>query len=197
MKGKVNCTCGWSWNKSDSSAKDMYICHECGRDNSNNMKNGGWLDNYNDSQASAPEGMKGDGYSNVGRDYSPAWGGQFEEGGEIPMAQNGRATRADSLAVYNNAKKVEDYYKSKNYKLEKQDAFVSNNDPSRLKKILSDDESRFTKKQYNETSTGYDNILYFPSKRKIIKNNKESFIDSANPKNKEILKKIAQLFLMF
>ena len=190
MKGKVNCTCGWSWNKSDSSAKDMYICHECGRDNSNNMKNGGWLDNYNDSQASAPEGMKGDGYSNVGRDYSPAWGGQFEEGGEIPMAQNGRATRADSLAVYNNAKKVEDYYKSKNYKLEKQDAFVSNNDPSRLKKILSDDESRFTKKQYNETSTGYDNILYFPSKRKIIKNNKESFIDSANPKNKEILKKI-------
>ena len=46
MKGKVNCTCGWSWNKSDSSKKDMYICHECGRDNSNNMKNGGWLKNY-------------------------------------------------------------------------------------------------------------------------------------------------------
>jgi len=39
--GKVKCTCGWSWNKSDSSKKDMYICHECGRDNSNNMKNGG------------------------------------------------------------------------------------------------------------------------------------------------------------
>jgi hypothetical protein len=37
MKGKVNCTCGWSWNKSDSSAKDMYICHQCGRDNSNNI----------------------------------------------------------------------------------------------------------------------------------------------------------------
>jgi len=37
MKGKVNCICGWSWNKSDSSAKDMYICHECGRDNSNNI----------------------------------------------------------------------------------------------------------------------------------------------------------------
>lgn len=37
MKGKVNCTCGWSWNKSDSSSKDMYICHECGRDNSNNI----------------------------------------------------------------------------------------------------------------------------------------------------------------
>jgi len=49
MKGKVTCSsCGWSWNKSDSSAKDMYICHECGRDNSNNMKNGGWLDSYAD-----------------------------------------------------------------------------------------------------------------------------------------------------
>lgn len=35
--GKVKCTCGWSWNKSDSSKKDMYICHECGRDNSNNI----------------------------------------------------------------------------------------------------------------------------------------------------------------
>jgi hypothetical protein len=110
MKGKVNCTCGWSWNKSDSSAKDMYICHECGRDNSNNMKNGGWLDNYNDSQASAPEGMKGDGYSNVGRDYSPAWGGQFQEGGELPMAQDGKATRADSLDVYNRALKIDAYY---------------------------------------------------------------------------------------
>ena len=46
--GKVNCTCGWSWNKSDSSKKDMYVCHECGRDNSNNMKNGGWLDKHAD-----------------------------------------------------------------------------------------------------------------------------------------------------
>ena len=82
MASKVKCTCGWSWDKSDSSKKDMYICHECGRDNSNNMKNGGWLDNYNDSQASAPEGMEGDGFSNVGRNYSPAWGGQFQNGGK-------------------------------------------------------------------------------------------------------------------
>lgn len=95
MSSKVKCTCGWSWNKSDSSKKDMYICHECGRDNSNNMKNGGWLDNYNDSQASAPEGMEGDGFSNVGRNYSPAWGGQFQMGGSVypvnyvPQAQMG------------------------------------------------------------------------------------------------------------
>ena len=90
MKGKVNCTCGWSWNKSDSSKKDMYVCHECGRDNSNNMKNGGWLDNYgtkenpNDSSVSLPEGFVGMGNNTKGRDYSPAWGGQFAMGGSIP-----------------------------------------------------------------------------------------------------------------
>ena len=93
--GKVQCTCGWSWNKSDSSKKDMYICHECGRDNSNNMKNGGWLDNYNDSETSVPEGYVGEGYSTKGRNYSPAWGGQFEDGGSVypvnyvPQAQWG------------------------------------------------------------------------------------------------------------
>lgn len=89
MKGKVTCpSCGWSWNKSDSSAKDMHVCHNCGK-NDVNMKNGGWLDNYNDSKASAPEGFQGEGYSMKGRNYSPAWGGQFEEGGIIPIAQMG------------------------------------------------------------------------------------------------------------
>jgi len=56
-------------------------------------ENGGWLDkyndgglvqeNYNDYSVSAPEGYVGDGYSNVGRNYSPAWGGQFQDGGEV------------------------------------------------------------------------------------------------------------------
>jgi len=26
--------CGWQWNKSDSSKKDMYMCHHCDKDNS-------------------------------------------------------------------------------------------------------------------------------------------------------------------
>jgi hypothetical protein len=104
--GKVKCTCGWSWNKSDSSKKDMHVCHECGRDNSNNMKNGGWLDsyadggsmqehqeNYNDNSVSLPEGYVGEGYNTKGRDYSPAWGGQFEDGGLIPMAQKGKKVK--------------------------------------------------------------------------------------------------------
>jgi hypothetical protein len=56
-------------------------------------KNGGWLDkfddgglvqpNYNDYSVSAPEGFEGSGYFNEGRNYSPAWGGQFQKGGVV------------------------------------------------------------------------------------------------------------------
>jgi hypothetical protein len=71
------------------------------------MKNGGWLDsyadggtmqehqeNYNDASVSLPEGFVGDGYNTKGRNYSPAWGGQFENGGElIPIAQKGKKVK--------------------------------------------------------------------------------------------------------
>lgn len=40
-----------------------------------------WLDNYNDVKISTPEGYVGEGTSNKGRNYSPAWGGQFQNGG--------------------------------------------------------------------------------------------------------------------
>jgi hypothetical protein len=49
----------------------------------------GWLDNYgkqenyNNSKTSVPEGYKGEGYSMKGRNYSPAWGGQFQMGGSV------------------------------------------------------------------------------------------------------------------
>jgi hypothetical protein len=56
-------------------------------------EDGGWLKkyndggpvqpNYNDYSVSAGPGFEGDGYSNVGRDYSPAWGGQFKDGGPV------------------------------------------------------------------------------------------------------------------
>jgi hypothetical protein len=56
----------------------------------------GWLDNFgkvdnaNDSNVSLPEGFVGIGYNTKGRNYSPAWGGQFQDGGElIPIAQGG------------------------------------------------------------------------------------------------------------
>ena len=63
----------------------------------------GWLDkyndggpiqpNYNDASVSMSDDFVGDGYSNVGRNYSPAWGGQFEDGGEI--AQTGKKVPFD------------------------------------------------------------------------------------------------------
>jgi hypothetical protein len=49
----------------------------------------GWLDNYgkqenyNDSNTSVPKGYEGEGYSMKGRNYSPAWGGQFQMGGSV------------------------------------------------------------------------------------------------------------------
>jgi hypothetical protein len=55
----------------------------------------GWLDNFgkannaNDSDVSLPEGFVGIGYNTKGRNYSPAWGGQFQYGGIIPIAQSG------------------------------------------------------------------------------------------------------------
>lgn len=61
----------------------------------------GWLDNYgkeenaNESSVSLPEGFVGMGYDTKGRNYSPAWGGQFQMGGNVypvnyvPEAQMG------------------------------------------------------------------------------------------------------------
>jgi len=61
-------------------------------------EDGGWLEkyndggpvqpNYNDYSVSAGPGFEGDGYSNVGRNYSPAWGGQFEDGGNLSFIKD-------------------------------------------------------------------------------------------------------------
>jgi hypothetical protein len=70
-----------------------------------------WLDKYKEG------GYLGT--TNKGFDYNGAWGGQFQEGGEIPNAQSGRATRADSLAVFNNTRAIDDYYRKQGYTKEK------------------------------------------------------------------------------
>jgi len=101
MANDIKCTCGHSWSKASSSKKDMYVCHICGKDNT--MQDGGWLskfeqggmtleqkdDNYgikpnpNDVQASVGPDFVGLGYDTTGRNYSPAWGGQFQSGGNL------------------------------------------------------------------------------------------------------------------
>jgi hypothetical protein len=40
--------------------------------------------NPNDVKASVGPGYVGDGYDTTGRNYSPAWGGQFQDGGALP-----------------------------------------------------------------------------------------------------------------
>jgi len=98
----------------------------------------GWLDNfgkednYNDSQTTAPQGFEGDGYSNVGRNYSPAWGGQFQMGGSVypvnyvPKAQNGSIWLTQTL---NHSTPVTDK-KSLNIK-DKRNKLLTTNQPLR------------------------------------------------------------------
>ena len=46
IEGRVKCSsCGWEWDKSDSSEEDMYNCHKCGGQNTGKdvMKNGGQM----------------------------------------------------------------------------------------------------------------------------------------------------------
>ncbi len=104
-------------------------------------KNGGWLEkyndggpvqeNYNDYSVTVPPNYKGEGYFNEGRDYSPAWGGQFEDGGELPQFKPGgkakpiivtnpkdRRLKAynDSLTAYNITQKAIDFVKNSDIK---------------------------------------------------------------------------------
>ena len=48
--------------------------------------NYGKQSNYNDAKASVGPDFVGLGYNTKGRDYSPAWGGQFAMGGALPGA---------------------------------------------------------------------------------------------------------------
>ena len=47
------------------------------------LDNYGQEDNYNDSKISLPKGFVGQGYDISGINYSPAWEGQFQSGGNI------------------------------------------------------------------------------------------------------------------
>lgn len=121
MEGKVKCSgCGHSWNKSDSSKKDVYICHQCGKDNV--MKDGGWLNKYddggfvqpnaNDSKVSMSEDFVGLGYNTKGRNYSPAWGGQFQDGGLLKASPQQQII--SSIQPQNDIQPTVPYTKTKN-----------------------------------------------------------------------------------
>ena len=145
MNNNIKCTCGHSWSKASSSGKDMNVCHICGKDNT--MKNGGWLnkyeqggmvldqqpdDNYgekpnpNDVQASVGPDFVGLGYDTTGRNYSPAWGGQFAMGGALPGAVGFTYARTQNPAPSNGkyAKKT---------KASAQDGLLMNFEPEKMR----------------------------------------------------------------
>lgn len=82
----------------------------------------GWLDNFgkadnaNDSNISLPEGFVGLGYNTKGRNYSPAWGGQFQDGGELipvsPAQQIAKGVQPIPTVPYLQTKDPAEFYKS-------------------------------------------------------------------------------------
>jgi len=187
MANNINCTCGHSWSKASSSKKDMYVCHMCGKDNT--MEDGGWLskfeqggmnleqkgDNYgkkpnpNEMDVSMGPDFVGLGYNTKGRNYSPAWGGQFEDGGNV--AQGGMAvpTTADSARLFNAQVALNNFYakemKAGRIKQKGVENILSSNQfvlPDALKQLNKDNlnfyRSQITKR--NERKKGIDDQYY-------------------------------------
>ena len=82
----------------------------------------GWLDNFgkannaNDSKVSMSEDFVGLGYNTEGRNYSPAWGGQFQIGGKLnpvsPTQQIQQAVEPTPTVPYLQTKDPAEFYKS-------------------------------------------------------------------------------------
>jgi hypothetical protein len=143
------------------------------------MKNGGWLDsyadggtmqehqeNYNNSEVSLPEGFVGMGNNTKGRNYSPAWGGQFQGGGRVPIyveSKNDPRYKAyqDSLNLY----------KENSYQ-----QFTENNDPEIKNKLI---QSRIPYNSLPELPTVKGKRVGFERKDKTAdEKNKKSIIYS-------------------
>jgi hypothetical protein len=81
----------------------------------------GWLDNFgkadnaNDSNVSVSEDFVGLGYNTKGRNYSPAWGGQFQKGGNLfPKQQilgGGQQSTIQPTVPYLTTKDPSEFYK--------------------------------------------------------------------------------------
>ncbi len=77
---------------------------------------GGKMENQNNNSTHFPQGFVGAGYNNIGRNYSPAWGGQFQMGGSIPGAVGFTYARTGSTPSNGNyAKKTKPSAKDGTY----------------------------------------------------------------------------------
>jgi hypothetical protein len=95
MAKTVTCSsCGWSWNKSDSSKKDVFVCHKCGKDNK-----------YIPKAQNGIEGTMG-GLTDKGFNYNGAWGGTMQFGGVLPGAMGNMYARHGAPSEGKYAKKT-------------------------------------------------------------------------------------------
>lgn len=85
-----------------------------------------WLDNYNESKVTLPEGFVGMGNNTKGRHYSPAWGGQFAMGGSIPGAVGFTYARTNSPAPSNGKYAKKTKASAQNGKKVKEDSNLEN-----------------------------------------------------------------------
>jgi hypothetical protein len=118
-------------------------------------KNGGWLEkyndggpvqpNYNDYSVSAGPGFEGDGYSNVGRNYSPAWGGQFAMGGSIGGATQGIPGATGFMYARTGTTPSEGKGRNRIYKTDAsaQDGTVMSSAPNTVEEVKSVSPERF------------------------------------------------------
>ena len=66
--------------------------------------------NPNNPDVSLPPGFKGLAYNTKGRNYSPAWGGQFENGGNVAQGGKSIPTTADSARLFNSQMALNNFY---------------------------------------------------------------------------------------
>jgi hypothetical protein len=92
--------CGWSWSKEDSNVSDMYLCHKCGFDNSNDykMEAGGLL-----APNGKPSNLTPEQYALVRTPEFKAWFGFWENDPE--NASKVVDENVEPLVVYHGAPK--------------------------------------------------------------------------------------------
>ena len=76
------------------------------------LDNFGKADNANESNVSIPEGFVGLAYDTKGRNYSPAWGGQFQGGGNLLMQQTMQGVQPTPTVPYLQTKDPAEFYKA-------------------------------------------------------------------------------------
>ena len=69
--------------------------------------------NPNDVKASVGPGYVGDGYDTTGRNYSPAWGGQFQDGGALPEVTVYGHRNPGTKAYFDKVRKDAEYWQDR------------------------------------------------------------------------------------